>query len=36
MNNIDKIAKLIVFNDTTVINVDSGAILLMNGTIDYN
>tara|TARA_R110001592_G_scaffold291259_1_gene560624 strand:+ start:471 stop:1004 length:534 start_codon:yes stop_codon:yes gene_type:complete len=33
---VDKIAKLIVFNDTTVINVDSGAILLMNGTIDYN
>jgi hypothetical protein len=33
---VDKSAKRIVFNDTTVINVDSGAILTMNGTIDYN
>ena len=33
---VDKTEKLIVFNNTTVINVDSGAILIMDGIIDYN
>ncbi|WP_040282347.1 hypothetical protein [Psychroserpens damuponensis] len=32
---VDKIAKQIVFDDTTVINVDNGTILTMNGTINY-
>ena len=33
---VDKIGKRVVFDDTTVINLDSGAILTMNGTINYN
>lgn len=33
---VDKVAKQIVFDDTTVINVDSGTILTMDGTINYN
>ncbi|SDH28370.1 hypothetical protein [Winogradskyella thalassocola] len=33
---VDKSAKRIVFDNTTVINVDSGTILTMNGTINYN
>ncbi len=33
---VDKVAKQIVFDDTTVINVDSEAILTMNGIINYN
>ena len=33
---VDKIAKRVTFNDTTVINVDSGSILTMNGIINYN
>jgi hypothetical protein len=33
---VDKVIKQIVFDDTTVINVDSGTILTMNGTINYN
>lgn len=33
---VDKIAKIVVFDDTTVINTDSGTILTMNGTINYN
>ena len=33
---VDKVAKLIVFNNTTVINVDTEEILTMNGTINYN
>ncbi|MBU2929393.1 hypothetical protein [Winogradskyella psychrotolerans] len=33
---VDKVAKQIIFDDTTVINVDTGTILTMNGTIDYN
>ncbi|MCK8482008.1 hypothetical protein [Psychroserpens algicola] len=32
---VDKIAKKIVFDNTTVINVDSGAILTMDGIINY-
>ncbi|RKE94951.1 hypothetical protein [Ichthyenterobacterium magnum] len=32
---VDKVSKTIVFDDTTVINTDSGAILTMNGTINY-
>ncbi|WP_047547491.1 hypothetical protein [Psychroserpens sp. Hel_I_66] len=32
---VDKISKTIVFDDTTVINVDSETILTMNGTINY-
>lgn len=33
---VDKMAKRIVFDNTTVVNVDSETILTMNGTIDYN
>lgn len=33
---VDKIEKRVVFNNTTVINVDSGTILTMDGTIEYN
>jgi len=33
---VDKIAKEVIFNDTAVINTDSGAILTINGTINYN
>lgn len=33
---VDKVIKQVVFDDTTVINVDSGSILTMNGTINYN
>lgn len=33
---VDKVVKQIVFDDTTVVNVDSGTILTMNGTINYN
>lgn len=33
---VDKVVKRIVFDDTTVVNVDSGEILTMNGTINYN
>lgn len=32
---VDKTAKQVVFSNTTVINVDSGAILTMNGAINY-
>jgi hypothetical protein len=32
---VDKVAKQIVFDDTTVINVDTETILTMNGTINY-
>ncbi|MDG5492333.1 hypothetical protein [Psychroserpens sp. SPM9] len=32
---VDKIAKEVVFDNTTVINVESGTILTMNGTINY-
>ena len=33
---VDKVIKQVVFDDTTVVNVDSGTILTMNGTINYN
>lgn len=33
---VDKVAKRIIFSNTTVINVDTESILTMNGTIDYN
>jgi len=33
---VDKTTKQVTFNDTTVINVDSGTILTMNGIINYN
>lgn len=33
---VDKVSKKVVFSNTTVSNVDSGAILTMNGIIDYN
>lgn len=33
---VDKVAKEIVFSNTTVINVDTETILTMNGTINYN
>ncbi|MBU2920730.1 hypothetical protein KO504_05215 [Winogradskyella psychrotolerans] len=32
----DKVAKEVKFDDTTVINVDTGTILTMNGTINYD
>lgn len=33
---VNKVEKIITFNATTVINVDSGTILTMTGTINYN
>ena len=33
---VDKDAKVVVFDNTTVINVDTGTILTMDGTINYD
>lgn len=33
---IDKIGKKVIFNNTTVLNLDSGTTLTMDGTINYN
>ena len=33
---IDKVSKQVIFNNTTVLNLDNGAVLTMNGTINYN
>ncbi|SDR92153.1 hypothetical protein [Winogradskyella sediminis] len=33
---VDKVAKVVVFDNTTVINVDTATILTMDGTINYD